>query len=441
MAGLLENVAIIGGGLGGCALALALTTHDIPITIYEARGPDADTLTSGVVLTPNGLHVLDRLGVLDRIKDRCWISTHRTFKDRNDNTVRKVVVAAKELYGYHNHRLWRKVLLNEMKQMLSECGIAINYSSKFAGCESDTHEGATLLINGSLQSASLLIASDGLHSTIRHYLAPGIEPEYTGTLGVLAHIPHSSVSWPYADYEKNATIQDRPGAIFFLPEDAEGKDLMIGLQVQYPEQSREDLERLNGDKDALEGFYRKDYEKWGETARKIIDAVSTEGKQSLWVWPYMRMPKLEKWFSKTGRVVLVGDGAHALPPSSGQGVNQALEDVYSLAMILAAVSKHNGTTSVSQGDGENNGTEPDPSQTRVLEGLGFWQQMRQKRVDAIYDWATNSNNVQRLPEAERNKLVAEGKIKKGTAGEGDDMSWLYAPRLETDVQEWIHASL
>ncbi|KAK4565343.1 hypothetical protein LTR86_003960 [Recurvomyces mirabilis] len=441
MAGLLENVALIGGGLGGCALALALTAHDIPITIYEARGPGADTLTSGVVLTPNGLHVLDRLGVFDRIKDRCWISTHRTFKDRKDHTARKVVVAAKELYGYHNHRLWRKVLLDEMKEMLSERGITINYNSKFSGFESDTHQGVTFLINDSLQSASLLIASDGLHSTIRHYLAPEIGPEYTGTIGILAHIPHSSVSWPYADYEKNATIQDKPGAIFFLPEDAEGKDLMIGLQVQYPEQSRDDLERLNGDKDALVDFYRKDYEKWGATAKKIIDAVSTEGKESLWVWPYMRMPKLEKWFSKTGRVVLVGDGAHALPPSSGQGVNQALEDVYSLAMILAAVSKHESMTSIPHSNGQTNGSGTDQRQTRVLEGLGFWQQMRQKRVDAIYDWATNSNNVQRLPEAERNKLMAEGKIKKGTAGEGDDMSWLYAPRLESDVQEWIDANL
>ena len=98
MTGLVSDVAIIGGGLGGCALALALTARDIPITIYESRGPGADTLTSGVVLTPNGLHVLERLGVFDRIKDRCWISTHRTFKDREDNTVRKTVVAAKGLY-------------------------------------------------------------------------------------------------------------------------------------------------------------------------------------------------------------------------------------------------------------------------------------------------------------------------------------------------------
>ena len=176
MTGLLNDVAIIGGGLGGCALALALTARNIAITIYESHGPEADTLISGVILTPNGLHVLDRLGVFDRIKDRCWISTHRTFKDWEDNTVRKTVVAAKGLYGHHNHRIWRKLLLDEMKQMLSERGIHIRYNSKLSGIISDTSQSVSFLINDIPRTSSVLIASDGLHSTTRHYLAPGFYP-------------------------------------------------------------------------------------------------------------------------------------------------------------------------------------------------------------------------------------------------------------------------
>ena len=43
---------------------------------------------------------------------------------------------------------------------------------------------------------------------------------------------------------------------------------MIGKQVQYPEQSREDLERLQEDKDKLVEFYTKDYDEWRPTARR-----------------------------------------------------------------------------------------------------------------------------------------------------------------------------
>lgn len=56
--------------------------------------------------------------------------------------------------------------------------------------------------------------------------------------------------------------------------------------------------------------------------------------------------------------------------------------------------------------------------------------MRQRRIDDIFDWLTNYQNVERLPEAERKSLKAEGKT-TDKAEKGDDMSWLYQPTIET----------
>ena len=59
----------------------------------------------------------------------------------------------------------------------------------------------------------------------------------------------------------------------------------------------------------------------------------------------------------------------------------------------------------------------------------------QKKIDAIFDWVMNTTNVQRMGEAERNKLIAEGKAKATT--DGDDMGWLFKPNLEEAMDAWL----
>jgi 2-polyprenyl-6-methoxyphenol hydroxylase-like FAD-dependent oxidoreductase len=333
------------------------------------------------------------------------------------------------MYGYANHRVWRSVLLDEMKQMLAERSIRIEYNSRFSGIISDDEDRVDFQINDEACHASLLIGMDGIYSTVRKYLAPDVQPEYTGVMGVLSHIKRDSVAWPHEDYERNATIQDVPGAIFFLPEDPDNIDIMIGLQKRAPESSREDLEHLQQDKTKLVEFYRERYDEWGPTARSIIDRV-TENKDSCFIWPFLRVPTLSSWYSDTGRIVLCGDAAHGLPPSSGQGINQALEDVYSLTLLLTSAGQQSSTNS--QANGVNNG-----NSSKSLEALAFWQDMRQKRIDAVFDWVTNTTNVQRMSDEERRKIIEEGKFKGGAAS--DNMSWLFTPALEGDVQAWIAA--
>jgi len=407
-------VAIVGAGLGGCALAIALAKERIPVTIYESRLKDTEVIHSGVVLSPNGLRVLSQLGLYERIRDRCYVSNYRTFKNDRDETVKKVISADKSIHGFCNHRIWRSILLDEMKSVLAEYCVNVQYGSKFEGIMEDNERGVTFLINGERKHAALLIGSDGIYSTVRQHIDPDVEPYYTGVTAVLAHIKRNSVAWPYEDYERNATIQGKPNAIFFIPEDPEAEVIMTGLQVQYPQQSREDLEKMQADKDQLAEFYRKGYEEHGPTARSIIDAV-VANKQSSYIWPFLKMPTLKQWYSDSGRVIIMGDAAHALPPSSAQGVNQALEDAYTFTLLLSSF-----------------GALDTIETSKWLAGLASWQDRRQQRIDAIFDWATNVTNVARLPADERVRLAAEGKL-KGRDGQ-DDMSWLYGYDAKRDFE-------
>ena len=102
-------------------------------------------------------------------------------------------------------------------------------------------------------------------------------------------------------------------------------------------------------------------------------------------------------------------------------MNQALEDVYTLTLLLTSISKTN-------------------TDKALLQTLSFWQRIRQRRIDAIFDWVNSFQNIQRMPEAERRKLVEEGKIKEDREGDGDDMSWLYRPTIQEGVNDWLTES-
>ena len=68
------------------------------------------------------------------------------------------------------------------------------------------------------------------------------------------------------------------------------------------------------------------------TIQSILKYTEEEGGID-GIWPTWTTPELPTW-SKNGKLVLVGDAAHALQPSSGQGANQALEDAESLSLLL-----------------------------------------------------------------------------------------------------------
>lgn len=230
-----------------------------------------------------------------------------------------------------------------------------------------------------------------------------------------SHIQRASIRWPSDDFERNATLQCEKGAIFFMSEDPDSAVLMVGTHVHHQEKSRDDLAVLQADKDQLAQFFQNIKEGSSPTARQIIDEVQRT-KDALWIWPYMRMPLIRRWFSHQGRVIIAGDCAHALPPSSGQGVNQALEDAHSLAMILVSLT-----------DGSNELRHSQPEYVRRL--LSSWQKVRQARIDSIFEWVNGSQNVDRLPAAEREKLLSSTRRPVN-----DDMRWLYTPRIEEDVR-------
>src|SRR5699024_6694062 len=119
------------------------------------------------------------------------------------------------------------------------------------------------------------------------------------------------------------------------------------------------------------------------------------------------VPKLERWASETRKVIIVGDAAHAIPPSAGQGINQAFEDVYMLALLL-------GRKGVD-----------------MAEALSFWQNYRQERVNRIVE--LNKLIDQRRMPADDAVMGQGAEVRQ----EAFDLGWLYRPDFKSDVEEWL----
>ncbi|GKZ22364.1 hypothetical protein AbraIFM66951_011527 [Aspergillus brasiliensis] len=409
MTDLLDNVVIIGGGLGGIALAIALSQRSIPCRVYESRAEDAEMFGSGVTFGPNGCRVLDRLGVWEQVKARSYESESHTFKDAQANTTRKTNLATERLYGYKNHRIYRETLKQILRAAVKERKVPVEYESRFEGVVEDTTaHGVTFLINGRKEHASLLIGADGIHSTVRKHLTEAT-PEYMGLACVYGHLPTNLVPWLSEESDKACTIQDVPGSLFMVPEVKDGSDLMVGRQFSHPALDRAGWDALAADPDQLYKLFSKDYEQWDAPARLIMDQLSSR-KRGLLLWPYRRMPKLAEWASATGRTIIIGDAAHAMPPSSGQGVNQAFEDAYTLALMLTSL----------------------PPRANLPEALSFWRNLRQARIDAILRMAA-AIDASRLPEAERRNQHHD----KPESHASEDLQWLYSATMDDEIAAWI----
>lgn len=395
-------------------LALALNENSIPCRIYEARYERDRALGSGVSIAPNGCRVLDRLGILERIAPKSYQTEYQVIKDAAGRSIRRVNIANPDIYGYKTYRLYRHVLLDELRIVLNERKIHVEYGAKFERIVEETAYGVTFLVNGEIKRASLLIGADGIHSAVRRYISPQL-PEYTGIACVYGHLPAGSIQWPTREFEKACTIQDDPGVLFMGPEVADGSELLVGRQFAYQTLDRTGWEALETDKSRLCSLFCKDYEGFQQLAKSIMDQISAR-KEGLLLWPYYRMPKLERWSSILGHIIIIGDAAHAIPPSSGQGVNQAFEDAHTLALLLGSLSR----------------------KTELKEALDFWYHLRQTRIDAVVRKAQETD-ILRLTRTERLLLKQRPQSESSQESQStdDEMKWLYMPTTDDEITAWI----
>jgi 2-polyprenyl-6-methoxyphenol hydroxylase-like FAD-dependent oxidoreductase len=126
---------------------------------------------------------------------------------------------------------------------------------------------------------------------------------------------------------------------------------------------------------------RERHKSWKDpVVQKIIQSLRVENMYPTWT-----SPELPTW--ERDGVVLVGDAAHALPPSSGQGSSQALEDVEAFALFLAHYLR--------KGDEHDVYTSPQSEKEAIRAAAQKYTSLRQPRVKEILEFAQKAQSTKR----------------------------------------------
>ena len=394
------HVAIIGAGLSGLTLALALHQQSIPCTLYEARSAPLD-IGGAVMLSPNALRILDALNVYENVRTQGHEFNDLHFRTEDDKPLDSYEFGSAEKYGYRALRIYRNVLIRELSTRVADSGVPIIYNKKFTTVIEETPSTVTWSFDdGSEATATVLVGADGIHSKVRKYLYPDLEPVFTKAMGVSAAVPTAQLDLPEG-YTLPTTIMNRThGAFVIAQQKPDGSEVFIGRQKRAPELDRDGWDALLNDKEWCIEYLRKDIGAFPAVAQNAVSEIKTE---TINLWPFYVVPKLERWSSSRARVIILGDAAHAIPPTAGQGINQAFEDVYTFALIFGRVK------------GED-----------LQRGLEIWQKGRQERVDRVL--ALNAQiDKRRMP-----KDPADQEEHKPF-----ELGWLYGPDFGEMVEGWL----
>ncbi|MXZ27048.1 MAG: NAD(P)-binding protein [Gammaproteobacteria bacterium] len=320
-----EEIAIVGAGIGGLALALGLARAGQRLRVYE-QAPELREIGAGVSLSPNAVKGLRYLGIGERLE---------ALADEPPTQVTRHYANGKVLVNFRRHNTREQLgapylqahradlhdLLRERLATLQPDALVLD--RELTAVSVDSASAYVLgFADGSQAAADLLVGADGLKSTVRREVFSEPAPEFSGF-----------VAWRgLVTRDELGAEQSRPGSMVFV---APGR-----MFVRYPVRhgalqnfvafSRADNWTAEGWSQTGDiGSVRGVFSDFHEDARVVLGAFSGTRCHK---WGLFSRPPLPRWVK--GRATVLGDAAHPMLPWLGQGAAMAIEDAVILCRSL-----------------------------------------------------------------------------------------------------------
>lgn len=330
------DVVVIGGGIGGLALALALHKRGITCRVIESAS-EIKPLGTGINLLPHAIAQLDHLGVLAEMERRAVPTQEVCYYTRLGQLVYKEPrgrFAGYELPQLSIHRAAiHEVLLDAVRERMGPNAIELGLHC--IGVSQDEHSVSVHVRNAKSEAlpdirGNIAIACDGVHSAVRKQMHPTqAVPRYEGTTmyrGTTHWKPFlSGASMIYLGTQET-------GKLILYPIrnniDAEGRQL-INWVIEIERQD-DQLVRDWSRSAKVEAFI----DSFKDCAFDWLDIPAVlQSADTIYEYPMVDQDPLTFWTQ--GRVTLLGDAAHPMMPRGSNGAAQALIDAITLADLLA----------------------------------------------------------------------------------------------------------
>lgn len=324
------RIAIVGGGIGGLTLALALRQRGIAAEVYEA----ATALTeigAAVALSANATRELRRLGVLGPVLAASTEPSALIYRDGRSGA-RIAAHAVHEGLAYQTrfgapycgiHRADLQKALGRALAGAEMSGNGLNLGRRLLEVQ-EAGRGLVLAFEGGeTVEADLVVGADGVRSVVRGYVSHGQGTVYSGTSAFRGIVPARAL--PSLPDPLAIQFWMGPGAhLLHYAIGGDGQDVNYFAVVEGPvafPPGRSTAEIAPGE--ALAAFRG-----WHPAVLEMIAATEHPLR-----WGLFTTPPLRHWHR--GAAVLLGDAAHAMVPHHGQGANTTIEDAVTLAALLA----------------------------------------------------------------------------------------------------------
>ncbi|MBD1865737.1 FAD-dependent monooxygenase [Cyanobacteria bacterium FACHB-471] len=376
------NIAIIGGGIGGLATANALFKKGFKVQVYE-QAQALRPIGAGLSLTPNGLNSLNAIqpAIVESLRSAGSPMQTLTLKRSTGEVIASEPMTTMQQYGQPMLNIqWSKLQAILASTLPPEI---IHLQHRCVGFEQQDNKVEVHFANGKTVQADLLIGADGINSVVRQEIIGDGTPTYAGRMSWRAVI-----QYPHEQLSPNVAI---------LVTASDGKNIvLIDIGEGYTFWSAGVLladdsvcQRASDAKVRVLEFFAG----WTEPVEAIIEATPEEDIVERPIWD---RPPLPRW--SKGRVTLLGDAAHPVVPSLGQGANMAFEDAYELAEYLF--------------------TAPD-----VETALNAYENSRVPRTEVIYNRSAVRGHDSYRPDSETTFVKM---MNPSQMSQDDFQAWLYS---------------
>ncbi len=327
-----HEVLIVGGGIAGLATALSLHAEGIDVAVRESV-PEIQPLGVGINLLPHAIRELDALGVLDELESVGIASTTLAYFSARGQLIWKESRGRAAGYQWPQLSLHRgtlqMVLHHTAVERLGADRVVpgrhltpIDHHDSGAPAHFECRDGS-----GDTESvdAAILVAADGIHSTVRQQRFPheGM-PLWNGALlwrGAVEYDPildGRTMVW--------AGHPDQKFVAYPIRDLGNGKQL-VNFIAEYRTDDRELLEREDWNRAGNLDDFAPRFDDWVFDWLDIPELLRSA--PGTFLFPMVDRDPLDHWTE--GRVTLIGDAAHPMYPIGSNGASQGILDARVLA--------------------------------------------------------------------------------------------------------------